>query len=249
MLLIIATGLTALAQSSTPTISSRPLDFDAATVRVVDGAIPRPSAIQTLPNSLTIRNTSLRDCIQWAYDTPATQVSGPGWLSEVHLDINAKMEEQVTINELRSLLKSLLATRLGVETHTELRQSPVFALVLGSNTPKFTQSKADGPPIFMRDSSGAQIATATSMSEFASFLSKALDRPVVDSTGLNGRYDLRLDIRPYMPAPGGDGAGGMDISTVMISALKAELGLTLQSRKDNVEMLVVDRAQRTPTEN
>jgi uncharacterized protein (TIGR03435 family) len=88
------------------------------------------------------------------------------------------------------------------------------------------------------------------MPEFALMTSPAFDRPLVDETGLKGRYDLRLDIAPYLPQPSaGSRTSAIDAAGMIITALREELGLKVEARKESAEFVVVDRAGRTPTAN
>ncbi len=63
-------------------------------------------------------------------------------------------------------------------------------------------------------------------------------------TGLKGRYDFTLDLMPYQPADGGG-----DMAGILMTAVQEQLGLKLESRKAPVEVLVIDHAERIPTEN
>jgi uncharacterized protein (TIGR03435 family) len=84
------------------------------------------------------------------------------------------------------------------------------------------------------------------MSDFARVLSQGLGRPFVDATGLKGRYDIRIETSSYIT----DALSyAMDVVGIMITALQEQLGIKVESRKDSVDMLVVDHAEKTPTEN
>jgi uncharacterized protein (TIGR03435 family) len=206
--------------------------------------------VRTSPDSLNIQGLSLRDCIQVAYRMPPIQVKGPDWLSDVRLDIVAKTAGPVDEQQLFAMLRTLLAERLGVKVHIEQREIPVYALTLAKGGPKFSESKTEGPPAG-RGKAGVWSFERFSMSDFATALSQALGRPVVDATGLKGRYDVRLDSTPYMAAATADGnkPSPADIPGILITALQEQLGLKVESRKDRIDTLVVDHAERTPTEN
>ena len=88
--------------------------FEAASVRL-DFANQNPEPIQSTPGSLTIRGQSLQACIQWAYRMPRVQISGPGWLNDVRLDILAKAADPADEARLRMMLRTLLADRMGLE--------------------------------------------------------------------------------------------------------------------------------------
>jgi len=109
-------------------------------------------------------------------------------------------------------------------------------------------------------------ALKASMAAVADMLSRIVDRPVVDMTGLKGEYEVALDLTPEnmrammtasgfaMPGPGGHGPeGGTDSSLTGAGATifqsVQELGLRLEARKAPMEMLVIDHAEKSPTEN
>jgi uncharacterized protein (TIGR03435 family) len=227
--------------------------FDVASVR------PSPNAanglnqlndgrepIHTSPGSLTIRGASLRICIQWAYDIPPFQIEGPAWLKDTGFDIVAKAAEPVDDDHMRLMLRTLLAARFGLKAHSERKEMQVYELTLAKGGPKFRESTTEGSPIFSSPGKGALVAERATMSDFAEKISEALGRPVMDATGLKGRYDLHMDATAYM-ATSGDGP--MDAVGFLFNALQQQLGVKLESRKDTPKILVVDSMEKTPTEN
>jgi uncharacterized protein (TIGR03435 family) len=85
--------------------------------------------------------------------------------------------------------------------------------------------------------------------EFADFLSGPLEMPIVDHTGLTGRYDFTIDFTPYLPDPTKNMDGTRpDTTAILKAALQDELGLKMESGKAPVEVLVVDHAEE-PSEN
>ena len=99
------------------------------------------------------------------------------------------------------------------------------------------------------------VAQRVSMGELAQELSGPLNRPVIDATGLKGRYDFRVNTLPYVEAAAavnggkGDQVSPMDLAGILVTALQNELGLKLEFRKDKADILVVDHAEKTATEN
>jgi uncharacterized protein (TIGR03435 family) len=135
-----------LAWSQAPNVG-----FDAASVRLaVTNQDPEP--ISSTPGSLTVRGQSLQACIQWAYGMPRVQISGPGWLNDVRLDVFAKAAGPADEAHLRMMLRSLLADRMGLKSHIERKEMPVYALTLPEGGPKFHESTTDGPPPLWRRS-------------------------------------------------------------------------------------------------
>jgi uncharacterized protein (TIGR03435 family) len=82
------------------------------------------------------------------------------------------------------------------------------------------------------------------MRDFADKLAESLDRPVSDATGLQGGYEISLTWVPDDGPAASDGVGGS-----IFTAVQEQLGLRLEPQKASVEMLVVDRAEKVPTEN
>jgi uncharacterized protein (TIGR03435 family) len=83
------------------------------------------------------------------------------------------------------------------------------------------------------------------MKEFGDFMAGPLQAPVVDMTGLKGKYDFVLDFTAYLPPGEHVMKLEFDDSTgIIIAAVRGELGLDLKSKKENVEVLVIDRVER-----
>jgi uncharacterized protein (TIGR03435 family) len=90
--------------------------------------------------------------------------------------------------------------------------------------------------------------------QLTEFLSQELRNPIIDQTGLTGRFNYFLDINAYvteeMKKSGGPGGGPPpEADTIVAQAIQAQLGLKLDSKKAPVEMFVIDHVTRTPTEN
>jgi uncharacterized protein (TIGR03435 family) len=233
-------GLAGSGQSQTPPA------FDVASVRAADGS-KGGSSIQTAPGTLTMRNQSLRNLVLWAYDMPPFQLTAPAWMDDIRFDIAAKAAGPADDDQLRLMLRTLLAERFRLQAHSEYREVPVYALTLAKGGPKFHESTVEGPPDFTRGK-GALIANRVTMAELAEKISEPLGRPVIDATGLKGRYDIRIDITAYA-AEQGSGGGDLDVMSILFNALQAQLGVKLEARKDSPEILIVDSVERAPTEN
>jgi uncharacterized protein (TIGR03435 family) len=221
--------------------------FDAASVKLAtEESIRNPGGrrIQTSPGSLITHGLSLRACIMWAYGMPA-QIVGPDWLDGVHIDIVAKAATPAGDKQLYLMLRTLLTERLGVKAHVEKREMPVYALTLAKGGPKFSESTTEGPMVSGQDK-GVLSIQRVSMSELAADIARGFDRPVVDATGLNGRYDIRIDMAAVAAV---NQADRMDAASAMMTALQEQMGLKLESRKDSIDVLVIDHAEKTPTEN
>jgi uncharacterized protein (TIGR03435 family) len=242
--------------------SSAPVPaFDAASIRAIEPGLRRQENIQSDPGSLRIQSSTLRSCIQWAYEVDPAQISGPDWLGDTRFDITAKSADAADTDRLRLMLRTLLAERFGLKLHHESKALPVYSMILAPNGPrlhsagpkdasKFLQSADAGPMLLGGDKTGL-VAERVAMPELAAELSKPLMRPVIDRTGLKGRYDIRVDVTAFMVSAGGDGDGHgpIDEMSIIFSAFPAQLGLKLEPGKETVEFLVVDSADKVPTDN
>ncbi len=223
--------------------------FDAASIR------PNPRAerseIQVAPGSLVIRNEPFLDLMQWAFDLPTPQMELPPWFQIECYDIVAKAPGSASETQMRVMLQKLLADRFGLKTHTEARVMPIYALTLAKGGPKFQESATEGS--FSMEQKGVAGLTAhhARAADLAQGIAREIGRPVVDETGLKGRYEIQMDLASYM-ARGADGAtsaGKLDMMSILFSGLQDLLGLKLESRKESVDVLVVDHAEKVPTEN
>ncbi len=223
-----------------------PPAFDTASIRLSSPeSVNVPGRrLQTTPNSLTTRGLTLRGCILEAYRMGLYQLIGPDWLNDVQLDIVAKTAEPVKDQQLYLMLRTLLSERMGVRAHVEQRKMPVYVLTLAKGGPKFSESTTEGPVVMARDKD-ARLIQRISIADLAGQFSKMLGRPVVDSTGLKGRYDVRLDMASVASVNQKD---QMDAASAAIKLLQG-LGLKVEDGKEMVDVLVVDHAEKTPTEN
>ena len=247
----------AVAWAQTP--SNNP-SFEVASVHAIEPGLRHEVTIDDEPGMLTMRSVTLRNCLDWAYEVQSFQVSGPTWLDDTRFDIQAKAADRADIGRLRLMLRALLAERFGMKLHNEQKNLAVYFLVVAPNGPKFhdigpkdhskfVKSPWDGPNHFGGDKTGL-IAEHVQMSEIATELSQPLQRPVIDKTELTGRYDLRIDIAAFMQTAGeGDNHGPVDEMRVIFSAFPSQLGLKLEPGKATVDFIVVDSADKTPTEN
>jgi uncharacterized protein (TIGR03435 family) len=125
-------------------------------------------------------------------------------------------------------------------------RAPVYALTIGKGGPKFSESTTNGPMVSGQDK-GALLIQRVSMGELAAELGRGMfDRPIVDATGLKGRYDIRIDMAAVAATNQTD---RMDAASAMMTALQEQMGLKLEGRKDWVDVLIIDHAEKTPTEN
>jgi uncharacterized protein (TIGR03435 family) len=180
---------------------------------------------------------------QLAWTTPNSA------LDDMFFDIEAKAEGDAAPSpgDFRKMLQSLLADRFKLRFHHEMRETQVFALVVGKNGPKFKESASDAVVSGRHGVNGRNqdmTLTKATMEQFAQQLPVYAGRPVIDKTGLVGAYDIKMEATPYFrmnrdPDPG-------DIS--VLQAVQQQLGLKLEAQKAMVDVLVVDHVEK-PTGN
>ena len=196
---------------------------------------------------VSVRNLSVSKILAAAYGIHVRQVvDGPSWLETDRYDISgvADVEGEPSLKQMQEMLQKLLADRFKLKFHREKRQLSVYAVTVLKTGPKLTKSKGDpsGSPDQEGSEHGTQTAskfTNTSMADFAFIMQFFLDRPMVDQTGLAGRYDFSLrwtfdEARTSDPnaAPG------------IFTAIQEQLGLKLEPVKAQADVLVVDKVER-----
>ena len=244
------------------------LSFEVASVKA-SGAITfknadevkRGAGIQIDGARVDISMMSLADLVRQAYGLKAFQFSGPAWMSSERYDVHAKLPSGATPAQAPAMLQTLLADRFQLAFHRDSREHPVYALLVGKNGLKLPAAEADSPgtaPRKLEMSGGVmRLNRKMTMPALCDFLGGFVDRPVVDMTALTDTYQVALDIpmeelkRAKTAAEGihtADSASDPLGSSAMFAAVQ-QLGLRLEPRKTAVDVLVVDHAEKVPTEN
>ena len=239
--------------------ASPPPAFDVASIRASAGSeggrgnpmgrLPFGNQkIKVSPDGVTMRGASLKSAIAWAYGVKIFQVNGPDWLDTQRFDIAAKAGAQSTEDQLRLMTATLLADRLKVALHRTTKETQAYVLVIGKGGSKLIESKTEGDSDLQPDQAHMQITILrTPLAVLTDMLYSILRTPVVDETGLTGKYDVNINMMKYV-SMGGDGAPVDPIGLIM-TALQEELGLKLESRKVALDLLIVDHAEKTAGEN
>jgi uncharacterized protein (TIGR03435 family) len=234
--LILALAGSVFAQSS----DTRPA-YEAASVKLNTSGDPH-SGTDGSKGQIVMTNLTLERLIERAYGVKPTQVSGPNWLADVHVDIMAKFPPDTKDSEHPQMLRALLEDRFKLAVHRETKELPGYALLVAKGGFKLK-------PVDVEDDDtqhqGGRIQTlaakGTSMALLADLVSRYLNTIVVDKTGIDGVYNF--DLRWVS-----DEEKAEDIPTLPI-ALQETLGVRLQAQKVPVDVIVVDRVERVPTEN
>ena len=186
-------------------------------------------------------NISLKQLVQNAYQLHEFNYSAPSWLDSACFDVVAKIPEGKH-HQVAEMLQTMLADRFKLAVHRESRDEPGLALTIDKKGLRIKPVDGDGTmtgtwPTRVQLKGG-------SMSQFASALATVLNRPVRDTTDAKGVYDIDIKWTADMPTSNDP----TDMPGSVYGAV-AELGLRLRAQKVPVEVLVVDRLERTPTDN
>jgi len=241
-IVLVFSGLLAWGQS--------PQTFEVAVIRPnMEGASAGTSFNVFEGGRLRIANEPAKLLIRAAFQIQNAQIAGgPAWLDTDRYDIEAKTgrPEKIGPDQMGPLLQNLLRDRFSLQFHREMRELTVYALVVEKNRKNGgkLKAKAEGEETAMNTHGGpgkSQLAgTGVTMGALAGYVGNRLGRIVVDKTGLSESYDFTLEWAPDeaadSPAP------------PLITALREQLGLRLESQKSPVEVLVIDSLQR-PSEN
>jgi uncharacterized protein (TIGR03435 family) len=230
--------------------------FDVATIKPVESTAKSPRYITMQgQNRFVEKDYTLKLLIAAAYNlNPRTISGGPGWMESDHYDITAVTpgEALPTRDEQMAMLQSLLADRFKLTFHREQKEFSIFALQVAKGGSKLKESTAAaGDPSkllsIVYPQKMVMPARNATLAEFCSTLQRAiLDRPVVNKTGLAGRYDFDLEWAPDETQFRGEvGAAPEDApSPHLFAAVQEQLGLRLVATKGPVEALVVDKVER-----
>jgi uncharacterized protein (TIGR03435 family) len=258
VLMLAVTSLYATAQTplpqpavQTPVARKPVVDADAA-LPVYDVSVIRSAApgngdrhVWTRLNNLEVRNMQLINLLQSAFDLPKDMIEGlPEWAKHILLDIDAKTLDpdtarlrELTTAERRKMMQALLQDRLGLKWHYETRVLPSYDLLVAKSGAKLTPTVAKGHNTGTSVNDTKFRLTNVPVSDLAVVLADKLGRPVVDKTGLTGRYDIALMWTSDQAAP----SDRPDAPPPLFTAMQEQLGLKLKSGKDPAQVFVIDR--------
>ena len=256
-LIIVAGGMFAQSPAARPAFDA----FEVATIKPTppDYQGGRFIAMQSA-HLFGAKNYTLKSLVGAAYNlTPRAVSGGPSWIDSDRYDIVAKTPNEIrpNLDEQMSMLRKLLADRFKLTFHRERKELSIYALTVARNGPKLKQSTEppDAPPVLVNRIFPGRVllpARNATMAQLASMMQRAvLDRPVLDKTGLSGKYDFDLEWTPDETQFGGQGPPGapeIPLKPDLFAALQQQLGLRLEAAKGPVEVLVVDQVER-PSEN
>jgi uncharacterized protein (TIGR03435 family) len=238
--------------------------FEAASIAPCKPGTPEPGEEQmgmvqfTYPGGrFRAKATSLKFLLEWSYGIlPSQHSEGPSWMENDRYDIVAKAEGNATDAEMKRMTQTLLAERFKLRFHRESKEGPVLIISLGKTAPKLFPPKEGekysiriepqmdaktGPD--QRVASWHVVATRFSFGQLNETFSRQLERVIVNRTGMEGDFDFTLDFTPDESRP-----NPLDPS-IIIAAMRDQLGLAVKAQKAPVDFLVIDNAEKVMAGN
>ncbi len=216
-------------------------------------------------------STTLKMLLWRAYNVRYELISGPAWIDEQRYEIIANVPAGADDEQVRHMLRSLLAERFELQVHREKKTISSYALAVAKGGAKLQPGKE--PPPLPTDPAERAVALEqrrnenlarlkarggpanyparsvnlpnNTIDEFIANISPDVDRPIFDRTGLQGNFAFSLWFAHQQPGWQGELPPG----ELIFDVVKRDLGLEFQPRKEEIEMLVVDRANRVPSGN
>ena len=206
--------------------------------------------------TMTVTNYNLMNAITFAYDVHEQQIVGaPAWKSSDRFEIVIRPDTpgQPNARQIRRLMQRVLTERFQLAFHTEKREMSVYAITQPPNTTHKMTPAGPGSnlPTLRYPQAGLLPARNATMTELAQSLQTAvMDRPVIDQTKIEGRFDFTLDWMPdetqfaTFGTPNVPETGKPNI----YEAFREQLGLRLEATRAPADIIVIDKVEK-PSEN
>ena len=234
--------------------------FDVATIKPSDPA-SKGKGFGGPPRHFQTHNTTLNDVIMFAYSVNSKQIiGGPGWMETDKFDISGQPDVPGAPSEvqIKSMLRKLIETRFGMKFHPGQKELSAYILTVAKDGPKMTKSDAEanaGSAFFFTKLGNLTVRNST-MRDFANGMQGAVfDRPVVDHTGLEGRWNCTLKWTPdetqfsvfgvKIPPPS---EAPDDAPPLLFKAIQEQIGLKLEAGKPMVDVMILDHVEK-PSDN
>lgn len=197
--------------------------------------------------------TTLKYLLEWAYGIqPSQHTDGPEWIGSERYDIVAKAEGNPTDAQMKLMTRALIEDRFKLKIRRESKEIPIYVISLGKTAPKLFPPK-DGEthslkiaPLMGQDQRVASyhvIATRFSLTQLIDTFARQLGRPMVNETGLDGEFDFTMDFTPDETRP-----SPLE-PTLVLTAMREQLGLNLKAQKSPVDFWVIDGAEKVVAGN
>jgi uncharacterized protein (TIGR03435 family) len=225
--------------------------FEVAAVKRSDPA-DQMHRFSILGHRLLIENQTVSIMIQMSYGVHRRQiVNAPPWVETERFDIQGMpdAEGQPNVVQFQEMVRKLLADRFGLKLHTDKREMARYTLTVAKGGPKMEPTKSAPDALPNENGNGDEKSmslqmTNVSMGDLAHDLQGELDRPVVDETGLKGRYDFSLK---WSRADAAVTGGGDSALPGIFTALQEQAGLKVEPSKGEVDVLVIESLEQPET--
>ena len=255
-ILLSLTAAAALAQTpSLPTPEQANLQFEVASIRPSKPDAPFGSIKAAAGgDGYSAQGEPVRLMISLMFRIPERQIKGPDWLEKDRFDIEAKADKKYTVDELHAMYQNLLIDRFKLKYHLETKEANAYVLTVDKVGLKMVpDAKPEDFSIpWIPQGYGSVKGTRVPIPYLCWQLGQILqddERPVVDETGLKGKYDFTLI---WLPSNADQFRDKLPPDVferpIIFTAVREQLGLKLTAQKGPVTYFVVDHIER-PTEN
>jgi uncharacterized protein (TIGR03435 family) len=239
-------------------VSEQTPSFEVSTIKPSGPDSGSGLTVRFLPGgSFAARNASVRLLIKIAYNLNDDEVSGgPAWITSRKFDIYAKPDPSTVDaaasdnTQTRLRLQAILKDRFQLHLRREMKEMSTYALLVAKNGPKLTKSVAPDSVVHFQGGQGNISASNATLDQLTAAVEDWVGHPVQNTTGLDGRYDFKLQWTPdaTAPNPGSSPTPPDDSGPSIFTALQEQLGLRLQARKIQAPCQFVESVE-LPSEN
>jgi uncharacterized protein (TIGR03435 family) len=255
-LILLSLTASALAQTpSLPTPEQANLQFEVASIRPSKPDAPLGSIKAAAGgDGYTAQGEPVRLMISLMFRIPERQIKGPDWIEKDRFDIEAKADKKYTVDELHAMYQNLLIDRFKLKYHLETKEANAYVLTVDKIGLKMVpDAKPEDFSIpWIPQGYGSVKGTRVPIPYLCWQLGQILqddERPVVDETGLKGKYDFTLI---WLPSNADQFRDKLPPDVferpIIFTAVREQLGLKLTAQKGPVTYFVVDHIER-PSEN
>ena len=235
-LVLFVAACSSVAAGQAPSTAVHP-EFEVVSVKPAPPPLNGISSRESVDKGLlTYTNFTLRRLVSNAYGVTEGQIEGPAWIAENLYHIQARLPAGAAPSDVPAMLQAMLADRFKLVIERVQKNIPVYALVIAKGghkmKPVLDGGSSYGGGVRRIDGRGTTMATLAKL-----LSSRATDRPVLDLTGLAGKFAFTLQWAPDPEDPS------------VYAAIQEQLGLKLEPRRMVTEVISVTHAERIPTEN
>jgi uncharacterized protein (TIGR03435 family) len=250
MLFIVMTFIAghALAQATpvAPMAADAHPSFAVATIKPHDPNFPRRQGWSVIGDRFIIENQTVASMMMYVYSIDPHQiVGGPDWADKAAYDVEGIPDSpgKPNLHQQQEMIEKLLADRFQLKFHSEKRDLPVYAIHVAKGGPKLTPAaypdRGSGQRANGHGTETTVLMSSATMADFVLDMQFFLDRPLVDQTGLTGKYDITLRYTHDEA-----NATDPDAPPGLFTAIQEQLGLKLDAVKAPTDVYVIDHVEQ-----